>query len=128
MSVRIFLSPSDKKEPVNSLITAYVTLDDLKDLRSCSRDLKNAELICCNYSCLLVGASVADAAVPVGEWAFAAGLVRSCLRPLSLPPLSGVAGCRPPSFRPSGDTEAEALLGEAWSPICFFRSCREKGP
>jgi hypothetical protein len=66
---------------------------------------------------LLVGVLVADVAVPVGDRPFAAGLVRCCLLPLSLPPSSRVAGRCPPSFRPSGDAEAEASWGKAWSPI-----------
>jgi hypothetical protein len=58
---------------------------------------------------LLVGASVADVAVPAGEGVFAVGLVRICLRPLSLPTSSRVARRCPRSFRPSGDAETEAL-------------------
>jgi hypothetical protein len=60
---------------------------------------------------LLVGASVADAAEPAGARVFAAGLVHSCLRPLSLPPSSRAAQRCPPSFRPFGDAEAEPPLG-----------------
>jgi hypothetical protein len=60
---------------------------------------------------LLVGALSPDAAVPAGERVFAAGLVHSCLRPLSLPPSSHVARRCPPSFRSFGDAEAEAPLG-----------------
>jgi hypothetical protein len=50
--------------------------------------------VCSVLACyvLLVGASVADAAVPVGDCVFAAGLVQVSLRPLSLPPSSRVAG------------------------------------
>jgi hypothetical protein len=60
---------------------------------------------------LLVGASVADATVPAGARVFAAGLVHSSLRSLSLPPSSRVARRYPPSFRPFGGAEAEAPLG-----------------
>jgi hypothetical protein len=56
-------------------------------------------------------AYVADAAVPAGERVFAAGLVHSCLRPVSLPPSSRVARRCPLSFRPFGGAEAEAPLG-----------------
>jgi hypothetical protein len=69
--------------------------------------------VCSILACyvLLVGASVADAAVPAGERVFAAGLVHSCLRPLSLPPSSRLARRCPPSFRPFGGADAEAPLG-----------------
>jgi hypothetical protein len=69
--------------------------------------------VCSILACyiLLVGASVADAAVPAGERVFAAGLVHSCLRPLSLPPFSRVARRCPSSFRSFGGAEAEAPLG-----------------
>jgi hypothetical protein len=59
---------------------------------------------------LLDGASVADAAVTVFDSLFA-GLVRCCLRPLALPPLSRAARRCPASFCSSGGAEAEALLG-----------------
>jgi hypothetical protein len=69
--------------------------------------------VCSVLACyvFLVGTSVADAAVPAGERVFAAGLVHSCLSPLSLPPWSRVARRCPPSFRPFGGAEAEAPLG-----------------
>jgi hypothetical protein len=70
--------------------------------------------------CLLVGASVADPAVPAGERVLAAGLVHSCLRPLSLPPWSRVARLCPPSFRPFGGAEAEAPLGQGVVPDLLF--------
>jgi hypothetical protein len=60
---------------------------------------------------LLVGASVADATVPVGQHEFASGLVHRSLLPLALPPASRVAGHCPPPFRPSGGAEAEAPAG-----------------
>jgi hypothetical protein len=50
-----------------------------------------------------------DAALPAGERVFAAGLVHSCLHPLSLPPSSHVDWRSPPSFRPFGSFEAEAF-------------------
>jgi hypothetical protein len=62
------------------------------------------------YVCL-VGASVADAAVPACAPAFAAGLVRSSLRRLSFRSTSRVAGRCPPYLRPAGGAEAEALVG-----------------
>jgi hypothetical protein len=69
---------------------------------------------------LLEVRSVADAAVPAGERMFAAGLVRSCLSPLSLPLWSRVARHCLPSFRPSGVPRPKPLWGKAWSPISFF--------
>jgi hypothetical protein len=86
-------------------------LDPFCFLSACPRPVSVA--VCSLLACyvLLVGASVADAAVPAGERVFAAGLVHSCLRPLSLPPSSRVARRCPPSFRPFGGAEAEAPLG-----------------
>jgi hypothetical protein len=57
-----------------------------------------------------------------GERVFAAGLVHSCLSPLSLPPWSRVARRCPPSFRPFGGAEAEAPLGSGAVPdlLLFF--------
>jgi hypothetical protein len=75
-------------------------------------------VLACNA--LLVGASVADAAVPAGERELAAGLVHSCLQPLSLPPSSRVAGSCPPSFRLRAGAEAEALLGQGVVPDLLF--------
>jgi hypothetical protein len=49
-----------------------------------------------------------------------AGLVHSCLRPLSLQPCSRVARRCPPSFRPFGGTEAEAPLGYGVVPDLLF--------
>jgi hypothetical protein len=69
---------------------------------------------------LLVGASVADAAMPAGERVFAAGLVHSCVCPLSLAPSSRVAWRCPPPSAPSGVPRPKPLWGKAWSPICFF--------
>lgn len=60
---------------------------------------------------LLVGASLADEAVPVGECVFAAALVRHPLSYLALPPWSRILRSCPPPFRPSRGAEAEALLG-----------------
>jgi hypothetical protein len=66
---------------------------------------------------MLIEASAADAAVHADDRPFADGLVSClaaelpCLHRLSLPPSSRVAGRCPPSFRPSGGAEAEALLG-----------------
>jgi hypothetical protein len=78
--------------------------------------------VCSVLACyiLLVGASVADAAVPAGERVFAAGLVHSCLGLLSLPPSSRVARRCPTSFRPFGGAEAEAPLGSGVVPELLF--------
>jgi hypothetical protein len=65
-------------------------------------------------SVLLAGASVEDAAVPVGSLCspvFASGLVRRSLSALALPPASGVAGRCPLPFRPAWGAEAEAPWG-----------------
>jgi hypothetical protein len=80
-------------------------------LSACPRSVSVA--VCSVIACyvLLVGAAVADVAMPAGERVFAAALVHSCLRPLSLPPFSRVAWRCPPSFRPLGGAEAEARLG-----------------
>jgi hypothetical protein len=69
--------------------------------------------VCSVLACyvLLVGASVADAALPAGERVFAAGPVHGCLGPLSLPPSSRVARRCPTSFHHFGGSEAEAPLG-----------------
>jgi hypothetical protein len=69
--------------------------------------------VCSVLACyvLLVGASVAAVAVPAGEHVFAAGVVHSCLRPLSLPPSSRVARRRPPLLPLLRGVEAEVLLG-----------------
>jgi hypothetical protein len=61
-------------------------LDPFCFLSACPRPV--SVTVCSILACyvLLVGASVADAAVPAGERMFAAGLVHNCLPPLSLPP------------------------------------------
>jgi hypothetical protein len=83
----------------------------LASLSPCPRSICAA--VCSVLACyvLLVGASVADATVPAGERMFAAGLVHSCLSPLSLPPSSRGAKRVTPPFRPFGGAEAEAPLG-----------------
>jgi hypothetical protein len=78
-------------------------------LSACPRSVSVAVCSVIAFYVLLVGASVADAAVPAGERVFAAGLVHSC--PLSLPPSSRVARRCPPSFRSFGGAEAETPLG-----------------
>jgi hypothetical protein len=91
-------------------------LDPFCFLPACSRSLCAA--VCSVLACYvrLVGASVADAAVPDGVRVYAAGLVHSCLSSLSLPPSSHVAKCCPPSFCPFGGAEAGAPLGEGVVP------------
>jgi hypothetical protein len=86
-------------------------LDPFCFLSACPRSVSVA--VCSVIACyvLLVGASVADAAKPAGEQVFAAGLVHSCLRHLSLPPSSRVARRCTLSFHPFGGAEAEAPLG-----------------
>jgi hypothetical protein len=86
-------------------------LDPICFLSACPRSVYAAVCSVLASYVFLVGASVADTALPAGERAFAAGLVHSSLRPLSLPSSSRVAGRCPSSFRPSGGAEAEALLG-----------------
>jgi hypothetical protein len=56
----------------------------------------------------LVGASVADDAVPVGSCVLACGFVHCSLSALALPPASCVAGRCPLSFRPARGAEAKA--------------------
>jgi hypothetical protein len=80
-------------------------------LPACSRSLCAAVFSVLACYLLLVGASVADAAVPAGERVLPAGLVHSCLSPLSLPLSSRVAERCPPSFQPFGGAEVEAPLG-----------------
>jgi hypothetical protein len=86
-------------------------LDPFCFLSACPRSVSVAVCSILARYILLVGASVADAAVPAGERMFGAGLVQSSLRPLSLPPSSRVARRCPPPFRPFGHAEAEAPLG-----------------
>jgi hypothetical protein len=86
-------------------------LDPFCFLSACPPSIRVAVCSVIASYVLLVGASVADAAVPVGDPPFAADLVPCCLQPLSLPPSSRVAGRCPSLFRPSGDAEAEAHLG-----------------
>jgi hypothetical protein len=59
----------------------------------------------------LLGASVADDAVPAGLRVFASGLVCDSLSALALPPASSVAVRCQLLFRPARGAEAEALLG-----------------
>jgi hypothetical protein len=91
-------------------------LDPFCFLSACPHSVCAA--VCSVPACyvFLVGASVAD---PAGERAFAAGLMRSSLRPLSLPSSSRVTGRCSSSFRPSG-LRPKPFWGEAWSPIRFF--------
>jgi hypothetical protein len=60
---------------------------------------------------VIVKKEAKDCGSATGERVFAAGLVTSCLRPLSLPPFSRVVRRCPPSFRHFGGAEAEAPLG-----------------
>jgi hypothetical protein len=65
---------------------------------------------------LLVGASVADAAVSVGSCVFGSGLVRRFLSAFALPPASRVAGRCPLPSRPAWIAEAEGPLGVGRGP------------
>jgi hypothetical protein len=93
-------------------------------LSACPRSVCAA--VCSVIACyaLWVGVSVAAAAVPAGDSAFAAGMVCSCLRSLSLPPSSSVARrCPAPTSAPQGLLRPRPSWGEAWSPSCFFCWC-----
>jgi hypothetical protein len=59
----------------------------------------------------LVGASVADDALPVGAPVLASGLVHRSLSALALPPASRVAGRCPLLFCPARGAEAAVPLG-----------------
>jgi hypothetical protein len=95
-------------------------LDPFFFLQGCS--LSRRDAVCSAFAAFafLVGASVADDAVPVGSCVLASGLVRRSLSALALPPVFRVAGRCPLPFRPARGAEAEAPLGKAWSPISFF--------
>jgi hypothetical protein len=86
-------------------------LDPFSFLQGCSRSRQYAVCSVLAAFVLLVGASVADDAVPAGSCTFAAGLVHRSLSTLSLPPVSRVAGRCPLPFRPARGAEAEAPLG-----------------
>jgi hypothetical protein len=60
---------------------------------------------------LLVGASVADAAVALGSCMVSSGPVRRSLSAIVLPPAPRLAGSCPLSFRPARGAEAEVPLG-----------------
>jgi hypothetical protein len=78
-------------------------LDPFLFLQGCPRSLCAAVSSALAAYVLLVGASVADDAVPAGARVFASGLVRRSLCPLALPPAARVAGrLPPPPFRPAG--------------------------
>jgi hypothetical protein len=81
-------------------------------LQGCPRSQRNAmcSVLAASVLVLLVGASVADAAVPVGSCIFAFGLVRCSLSALALPPVSRVAGRRTLQFSPARGAEAAAPL------------------
>jgi hypothetical protein len=81
---------------------------------SCRVVLAPAVMLCAPFVAafvLLVGASVADDAVPEGSCVFSSELVRRSLYALALPPVSRVAGRCPLPFRPARGAEAEAPLG-----------------
>jgi hypothetical protein len=81
-------------------------LDPFSFLQGCSRSRRDAVCSVVAAFVLLVGASVADDAVPAGSCVFASGLVRRSLSALALPSVSRVAGrC------PARGAEAEAPLG-----------------
>jgi hypothetical protein len=79
--------------------------------QGCSRSRRDAVCSVIAAFVLLVGASVADDAVPTGSCVFAPGLVRRSLSGLALQSVSRVAGRCPLPFRPAGGAEAEAPLG-----------------
>jgi hypothetical protein len=81
-------------------------LDPFSFLQGCSRSRREA--VC---SFLLVGASVADDAVPAGSRVFASELWCRSLSAFALPPVSRVAGRCPLPFRPARGAEAETPLG-----------------
>jgi hypothetical protein len=86
-------------------------LDPLSFLQGCSRSRRDAVCSVIAAFVLLVGASVADDAVPAGSCMFASGLVPRSLSAPALPPVSRVAGRCPLPFRPARGAEAEAPLG-----------------
>jgi hypothetical protein len=74
-------------------------------------------------SLLLIGASVADYAVPMGQHEFASALVHLyVLSRCHLSPL--LLGVAPPPFRPSEEAEAEAPLGQGPRLKCINVSGR----
>jgi hypothetical protein len=86
-------------------------LDPFSFLQACSRSQRDAVCSVIATFVLLVGASVADDAVPAGSCVFASVLVRRSLSALALPPVSRVAGRYPLPFRPARGAKAEAPLG-----------------
>jgi hypothetical protein len=95
-------------------------LDPLYFLSACPCPVSVAVFSILACYVILVGASVADVAMPTGERVLAAGLVHSCFRPLLLPPSSRVARRCPPFYRPIGGSEAEGPLGSGVVPEMFL--------
>jgi hypothetical protein len=97
-------------------------LDPFPFLRGCS--LSRRDAVCSAFAAFvfLVGASVADNAVPVGSCVLASGLVCRSLSALALPPVFRVAGCCPLPSRsaPLGGLRPKPHWGKVWSPISFF--------
>jgi hypothetical protein len=96
-------------------------LDPFCFLFACPRSGCAAE--CSVLACyvLLVGASVADAAVPAGERVLAAGLVHLVACALSrCRPRLVLPGVAPPPSAPSEAPRPKPSWGKAWSPIRFF--------
>jgi hypothetical protein len=87
-------------------------LDPFSFLQGCSRCRRDAMCSVLAAFVSLVGASVADDAVPVGSCVFASGLVRRSLHALALSPASlRLLSVAPPPFRPARGAEPEAPLG-----------------
>jgi hypothetical protein len=71
----------------------------------------------------LLGASIADAALPAGGSVFASqnsGLVPGALSALTLPPASRTATCGLLPLRPARAVEAEAILGKGMNLELLF--------
>jgi hypothetical protein len=110
-SVRLALHvDSFDADSVRALCMPWL-LDPFSFLQGCSRSGRDAVCSAIAAFVLLIGASVADDAVPAGSCVFASGLVRRSLSALALQPVSRVAGRCPVSFRPARGAEAEAPLG-----------------
>jgi hypothetical protein len=85
-------------------------LDRFSFLQGCPRSQRDAVCFVMDAFVLLVGASVADDAVPAGSCVLASGLVRRSLSALALPPASRVAGRCPLPFHAAWGAEAETRV------------------